>query len=300
MRCVHAEHFLAPWKGFEQVRLLVGNAYRSGDFLSASDFTSTDAHFTKWASLEVCDVIEQCYQSQYRAGLRDSIEHMHTIPLITGPDSKEVGEHGVSSGSNWTNFIETIFDWIFSVYVLERTNTHYGLYAIGDDMTWASKTYSEGFAEELERYGKEVGQVIRQDKTTNDRDKVKSLQRLFQRGYSRPDGLIRGVYPTIRALKSSIYPERFHDPRKWSKDMFCARQFMILENCVDHPLFREFVEFVCAGSEHLVPFAKLSRTELDKVLRASKLLPGLNPTYNQERRDQSFADFESIRIASKL
>lgn len=295
-----SRRFFAPWTGFEQVRIVVDSAYESNYFLAASDFSSTDAHFTLYSSLEVCDVIENCFQGSYRAGLRESIEYMHTIPLVTGPDSMEVGKHGVSSGSNWTNFIETIFDWIFSYYVMYKLGTYSGLYAIGDDMSWVSRSYDEEFAKELERLGELVGQIIRQDKTTNDPDKVKSLQRLFQRGYSRPDGMIRGVYPTIRALKSSIYPERFHDPRKWSKDMFCARQFMILENCVDHPLFEEFVRFVCAGSEYLVPFARLSRSRLDQILRESKLLPGLNPTYNQERRDQSFADFESVRIASRL
>lgn len=295
-----SDGFFAPWKGFEQVRSLVGQAYDNQLYLAASDFSSTDAHFTIHSSLEVCDVIENCFQARYRAGLRESIEYMHNIPLITGPDSMEVGVHGVSSGSNWTNFIETIFDWVFSWYVTYKLQTYSGLYAIGDDMSWVSKTYSEEFAHDLERLGELVGQIVKQDKTTNDRDKVKSLQRLFQRGYSRPDGMIRGVYPTIRALKSSVYPERFHDPRKWSKDMFCARQFMILENCVDHPLFEEFVKFVCAGSPHLVPFAKLSRNQLDRILRESKLLPGLNPTYNQERRDQSFADFASVRIAANL
>lgn len=228
---------------------------------------------------------------------------MHTIPLIIGPDEKMTGSHGVSSGSNWTNFIETVFDWIFSFYVYEELGTSHGymgLYAIGDDMSWWRDSYEESFSKNLERLGKTAGQDIKAEKTTNDQDKVKSLQRLFIRGYNRPDGKIRGVYSTIRALKSSVYPERFHDPRKWSSDMFCARQFMILENCVDHPLFEEFVKFVCAGQRDLVPFAKLSKSQLERILRKTRLLPGLNPTYNQEKRDRSFADFESIRIASKL
>lgn len=293
--------FLAPWKGFDAVRRLVTAEYRSGSFIAASDFSSTDAHFTLNSTLEVFDVIQYCFQAKYREGLRDSLVHMHTIPLVIGPDTKEIGEHGVSSGSNWTNFIETIFDWILAEYVRLYSESGYqGLYAIGDDMSWVSSSYDAGFADELERIGESVGQVIKGEKTTNDRDKVKSLQRLFQRGYSDPTGQIRAVYSTIRALKSSVYPERFHDPRKWGSDMFCVRQFMILENCVDHPLFEDFVKFVCAGQHDLVPFAHMSKARIDEASRKAKLLPGLNPTYNQERRDSSLADFASIQIARNL
>nr|UAW00352.1 MAG: RNA-dependent RNA polymerase [Porcine picobirnavirus] len=293
-----AEKFLSPWKGFEQVRLVVTAAYKDGDSLAASDFSSTDAHFTRYSSLEVFDVIAPCFQYKYRNLLKESILHMHEIPLVVGPDQMLTGWHGVSSGSNWTNFIETIFDLILSLYVEELGYTGYnGLYAIGDDMAWSTNNYSEKFAEQLAEIGESVGQVIKAEKTTNDPGKVKSLQRLFQRGYERPDGLLRAVYSTIRALKSAMFPERFHKPKLWSSDMFCARIFMILENCVDHPLFEDFVKFVCAGNRHLIPFAKKSSAELNEITRKTKLLPGFNPTYNQERRDTSLASFESIKIA---
>lgn len=292
--------FLDPWIGFEQVRGSVSRAYDAGQFIAASDFSSTDEHFRLAASLEVFDVLAPLFQARYRDGLRDSLVHMHSIPLVVGPDTKLVGEHGVSSGSNWTNFIETIFDWIFSEFVANVLGSYTGMYAIGDDMSWVGPRYDEGFAGELERLSESVGQVTKAEKTTNSPDKVKSLQRLFQRGYRLPDGQTRAVYPTIRALKSSVYPERFHKPSLWSSDMFCARQFMILENCVDHPLFEEFVEFVCRGQKDLIPFARLSRARLDRILRKSKLLPGLNPTYNQERRGYSFAEFKSIGVARNL
>lgn len=301
--------FLAPWKGFEEVRQLVTKAYDQGEYLAASDFTSTDEHFTRYSTLEVYDVIKECFQQQYHAALLESMLHMNSIPLVVGPNEIVVGDHGISSGSNWTNFVETIFDWILSAYVWYQQRSlvpnqyerYSGLYAIGDDMSWRSKAYRPDFAEKLEVWGSDVGQIIKTEKTTNFPDRVKSLQRLFQRGYKVPQSnLVRGVYSTIRALKSSVYPERFHNPKLWSSDMFCARQFMILENCVDHPLFEQFVKFVVKGQKDLIPFAKLTRGKLDQIARETKLLPGLNPTYNQEKRDASFADFASIRIAASL
>lgn len=292
-------NYFAPWQGFDVVRDMIGAAYASGKYVSASDFSSTDAHFRLPTTLECYDVIRHAFQRRYWDGLGNSLTHMHSIPLVIGPDSMLTGQHGVASGSNWTNLIETIFDYIFSQFVEAETGTR-GLCGIGDDMAWISDNYNEGFANQLERIGESVGQDVKAEKTTNDRDSVKFLQRLFQRGYNRPDGRIRGVYSTVRALKSSLFPERFHKPQLWSKDMFCARQYMILENCVDHPLFEDFVKFVCNGSPYLVPFAKKAAPELRRITRESKLLPGLNPTYNQEKRDQSLETFASIRIAASL
>lgn len=293
--------FFAPWTGFDEVRQLVSKAYSSGKYLYASDFSATDAHFQLYTSMQVVNTIGELFVADAHSGLIESITNMHTIPLIVGPQQKMVGKHGVSSGSNWTNFIETIFDLQLSKYVSIQTENQFnGLYAIGDDMCWISDKFSDAFEEELKSFGKDVGQLINDGKTTADPDAVKTLQRLFQRGYSRPDGLLRGVYSTVRALKSSVYPERFHKPKLWSSDMFCVRQYMILENCVDHPLFEEFVSFVVRGQKDLIPFAKSSSAAQDRALRKSRLLPGLNPTYNQERRDGKLSDFKSIEIAKNL
>lgn len=309
---------VAPWIGFEECRKMISDVYhmpheKYQPYVAASDFSATDAHFTVHHTLQVFEAIKYCFQRQYWEALRESLIHLHQIPLVIGPSEKLTGMHGVSSGSNWTNFIETIFDMILGEYVSSmgaigdateikssRTWSARCFYAIGDDMAWYCEWDNPSFAKCLQDIGEAVGQQIKAEKTTNDPGKVKSLQRLFQRGYDRPDGLTRAVYPTIRALKSSVYPEKFHRPKDWSSDMFCARQFMILENCVDHPLFEEFVKFVCAGNAHLPAFARKSAPELDAITRQTKLLPGFNPTYNQERRDSSLANFESIKIASTI
>ena len=319
MKSNEANWFLCPWKGFQTVRERVSDAYNPMNHLclAASDFSATDAHFTLAASLEVSDVLETCFQPRYRGLLRESITYMHNIPLVISPDSKLVGVHGVSSGSNWTNFLETIFDMIFAWYVRFKEEAtfgkrpflngfafYHGWYAIGDDMTWVvhADHYDTKFAARLEEYGKQVGQVIKAEKTTNDRDKVKSLQRLFQRGYLLDDGssYVRAVYPTVRALKSLVYPERSHKKSLWSKDMNAVRAFMILENCVDHPLFFEFCKFVAEGDPYLKEFSQKSRRAMDSDLRKSKLMPGFNPTYNQEKRDESLADFASVKYIASL
>lgn len=303
MKSEEASKFLSPWTGFEKVRELVTESYAANMCIAASDFSSTDAHFQLRSSMEVYDVLAPCFQPKYRALLKESIQYMHHIPLVVSATTEIVGEHGVSSGSNWTNFVETIFDWIFSEYVRLKQGHYSGLYAIGDDMSWVVQQshYDDNFAAVLEDYGKAVGQIIKAEKTTNDRDKVKSLQRLFQRGYlQETTKQVRAVYPTIRALKSLVYPERMHPQKLWSKDMAAMRAIMILENCVDHPLYEEFVKFVAAGDPHLQEFAHYSSKRLEAAARKSKLVPGLNTTYNQERRDSALSEFETLKVLRSL
>lgn len=299
MKSSLANAFFSPWKGFEPVRSRVTEAYGKGYMVAASDFTSTDAHFQWATSLEVLKVLKRLFKPEYGDALEESVHYMHHIPLLIGSEYMLTGSHGVASGSNWTNFIETIFDMILANYLHIKIDGVFGLYAIGDDMAWASNKFQDNFKEQLEKIGLSVGQLIRADKTMVEPNKVKSLQRLFQRGYFQDSGReLRAVYPTVRALKSSIYPERFH--HDWDSDYFCDRQFMILENTVDHPLFERFVAFVCKGNRHLVPFAKLKDSQLEAVHRKAKLIPGLVATYNQESRNLSFSQFKSIQIARGL
>nr|QXV86701.1 MAG: RNA-dependent RNA-polymerase [Picobirnavirus sp.] len=296
-----SDYLYAPWKGFECVRDAITEAYDQGKFLAASDFSSTDAHFQLRTTEQVFDVLRYIYQKQVNSGVWATLQRMHTIPLITGTDEMLTGEHGVSSGSNWTNFIETVFDHIFSYFInIGYDRRTIALCAIGDDICWCSSRFDDAFDKNLEQLGKEVGQEINAEKVTNEEDQVKFLQRLFQRRYRRSDGKVRAVYSTVRALKSSVYPERFHKPSTWNSDMFCARQYMILENCVDHPLFEAFVKFVVEGQKDLIPFARKSETELKRITRETKLIPGFNPTYNQEKRDSSLASFKSIEIARMI
>lgn len=301
--------FFAPWRGYEHVLNRITKHYNDGEFLSASDFSHTDAHFTKWAMYEVYDVIKYAYREQYWEQLKQSMLHVVDIPLIIGSDQWIVGDHGVSSGSNWTNDCETYLD-----FIAEQFFTLLGLVkepdsAIGDDIEHRRDDYLESLADELAEWYKKMNFDVNASKVTNERDWVKYLQRVVIRGWFsgrtfRFKGteypLLRGIYSTIRALNSSLNPEKFHSPKLWNSNNFCVRQFMILENCIDHPLFIDFVKFVCDGNEHLYEFAQKQDNEIDAAHRASRVLPGLNPTYNQEKRDKPLSTFESIKVARKL
>ena len=295
--------FFSPWRGYEEVSLDLTEAYNDGYVISASDFSHTDAHFTKWAMLEVYDVIKFAFQESEWKDLKQSMLHVVDIPLVVGPDKWIIGAHGVSSGSNWTNDVETYMDFIIACYLKLKGLVTDPFSAIGDDMAHKQSSFNKNFAKQVSQICIRGGFDVNAEKVTNDLDDVKYLQRYTFRGwvskYRTLNGtpLLRGVYSTIRALNSSLNPEKFHSPKLWSKDMFAVRQFMILENCIDHPLFEDFVIFVCKGHSYLGEFAASRNTKIDESWRKSRLIPGLNPTYNQEKRDKPMSSFESIRIA---
>lgn len=301
-----SSHFYCPWVGFDAVRRRITDAYASGRMVCASDFSSTDAHFQYPLSSEVADVISAVFEPQFRDGIREVIEWMHNIPLVISPTQVLVGPHGVASGSSGTNLLETVADNIFGEWVALKTDgLIQPLYGIGDDMAWTvpAGTDPEFVKQTLFEYGSMIGQVIKPEKTTADPDQVKTLQRLFQRGFYRQGSrLLRGVYPTVRALKSLVWPERYHadaeDP--FDKNDFCVRTFSILENCVDHPLFEAFVAFVCRGNRNLIPFARNDASFLDEMHKRSKRLSGLQVSYNQEKSSSRLSDFASIQVARRL
>lgn len=294
--------YVAPWQGFEDVKRVVTSKWLPATLAFGGDVSAMDAHFKEAQMEEVFDVVKYCFQQQYWESLHRSMTAVNNIDIVVGSDAIIANQpHGIASGSGWTQFSETMFQFILSRYQAISNIGFQGQCAIGDDQLTFYQGLQHRAKYSVDLY-QSAGLPANIDKQSDEIDKTTFLQRMFIRGWhSREDSnILGGVYPTIRALNSSLNPERFHDPDAWNSDMFCIRQFMILENTVDHPLFQEFVQFVCKGQKDLIPFAKKSAAELFAVTRQSRALPGLNPTYNQEKRDKPLASFESIKLAREL
>lgn len=297
--------FFTPWRGWEYVQKHLTDMYAHNYFLSASDFSHTDAYFIKWATYEVFDVIKYAFKEEYWDSLKKSLLHVNNIALIAGEDMYITGQHGVSSGSVWTNDMETYMDYIAEVYfellnLVAEPDT-----AIGDDVTHKRTSYLETFAEQIAEVYKAMNFDVNAEKVTNERDWLKYLQRLVKKDWfsqymvevnGQKYTVLRGVYRTVKALMSSLLPEKFHSPKLWSVNNFCCRQYMILENCIDHPLFIDFCKFIAKGSDHIPAFAKKSNNEINRAQQASRLVPGLNPTYNQNKKRKPMSSYVSIQV----
>jgi hypothetical protein len=298
----HATKYVTPWRGFEDVKVRFTELWDEHPFAFGGDTTAMDAHMQLPQLMAVADAAASLFPDADQ--LYSTISHVGKINMVVGPNSIiRDQEHGIASGSGWTQLSETIFQiLVFDSYLHEfniQGSVENGM-GIGDDYVWFFDSQPE--SEEIVDFWMKYGLPGKPEKQSNEADSCTFLQRLFIKGYYSRDNskVLGGIYPTIRALNSLLNPEKFHNPKDWNSDMFCARTFMILENTVDHPLFEEFVKFVVSGHRDLLPFAKKNSAYIDAVQRKSRMIPGLNPSYNTEKRNKPLSAFTSIQYAKTL
>lgn len=286
------QQYLSPWLGFEDVKLTLTKQWLNGGSIVGGDTTKMDAHMRPAQIRLVFEIVKWLFQEQYWESLHQSLIHICHIPLLYSTDKQYVGTHGLASGSGWTQLTETVLQ-LFMAWTKGVIGQ-----GIGDDFYWLSDMN----ADQVVDYLGEFGLPANPTKQTVSKDTLTFLQRLNHVGFfSRESSNTLGAYyPTIRGLNSMLQPEKFHKPKDWSSDMFCIRNYMILENCVDDPCFDEFLKFVVHGHRDMIPFAKKSATELNRIQKKAALIPGLNPSYNQEKRDKPLSSFVSIQLAKKM
>lgn len=283
--------YLSPWEGYEAVKATLTQTW-TGQPIVGGDTTKMDAHMRPAQLNLVFEIVKWLFQKSEWEDLYKTIERVNTIELLVGVDQMITGLHGLASGAGWTQLSETVLQ-LFMAW-LKPTKGQ----GIGDDFVWLD----DMTADELVKYLATFGLPANPEKQSIGEEETTFLQRLNVQGFfSREDSaVLGGYYPTIRALNSSLHPEKFHKPSDWNSDMFCIRQFMILENCVDDPCFPEFVKFVVNGHKDLESFAKKADSELAQIQRRARLIPGLCPSYNQEKRDKPLATFVSIQLAKSM
>lgn len=278
--------YVMPWRGFEHVKARFTELWAKHPYAFGGDTTAMDAHMQRPQNEAVAAAISELFKDPQLA--MRSLRHVNEIDIVVGENAIiRNQQHGIASGSGWTQLSETIFQILKFDQWIEREHLDLSIddgMGIGDDYVWFFDSPPD--AEKIVDFWAEDGLPGKPEKQSNEESSCTFLQRLFIKNYwSREDGkILGGVYPTIRALNSLLWPEKFHDSRLWDSDMFCVRCYTILENTVDHPLFEDFVKFVVKGQKDLLPFAKQSARYQNSALERSRLIPQLSPTYNQEKR----------------
>lgn len=283
--------YLSPWLGFEHVKQTLTSQWQSQNIVGG-DTTAMDAHMRPAQIMLVFEIVKWLFQKQYWDDLKKCLLHITSIPLLVDCNKMIVGTHGLASGSGWTQLTETVLQ-CFMAWMEKSIGQ-----GIGDDFYWISDMDADATVNYLSKYGLPANP----EKQTISATEVHFLQRLFHQGFvSRESSSILGAYyPTVRALNSMLQPEKFHRPEEWNKDMFAIRNYMILENCVDDPSFDELVRFVCKGHSYMSQFAKQTPQRLSSLQKIARLIPGLNPSYNQEKRFKPLSEFESIKLGRQL
>lgn len=284
--------YLSPWKGYEDVKLTLTRQWPNGGPIDGGDTTKMDAHMRPAQIRLVYEIVKWLFQETYWDSLHQSLIHICEIPLLFSKQEQYVGVHGLASGSGWTQLTETVLQ-LFMAW--KRGVTGQG---IGDDFYWIADMNADELVDYLGKFGLPANPA----KQTVSTETLTFLQRMNRKAFfSRENADTLGAYyPTIRGLNSMLQPEKFHKPKDWNSDMFCIRNYMILENCVDDPCFDEFLKFVVHGHKDMIPFAKKSASELNQIQQRARLVPGLNPSYNQEKREKPLSSFVSIQLAKKM
>nr|UAW00866.1 MAG: RNA-dependent RNA polymerase [Porcine picobirnavirus] len=248
------KHKLVPaWIGMEAVDEEITKLFDtkgSRDLIVCTDFTKFDQHFgvrLQDAAQHILTAL-MCSCPDTKKWLEQVFPIKYNIPLVYRDGSVRVGRHGMGSGAGGTNADETIvhraLQWEAALTQGKALNVH--SMCLGDDgiLSYPGITIEDVTAS-YTRHGLDMN-FSKQYASTDD---CVYLRRWHHTNY-RKEGIAVGVYSTCRALGRLAEQERFYDPNFWSKEMVALRQLSILENCRNHPLREEFVEFCMKGDKY--------------------------------------------------
>ena len=300
--------FFIPWNGWDQVQEEINRLWTPEVLKFGADYTKMDQHFNIHHGLECYDVIKHFFRKEYWAELEDDIRLVFNVPVLTNL-GVIYDEHSMPSGSEWTNFLETVWNYIFIHYLELKHHLHFtGSMGIGDDQLWflsVPSSYDEQNIQSLVSLVTEefanAGLPGNPEKQEVSFTKTSFLQRLLTAGWTGNwnHGGVAGVYPLVRNITSQVFPERYHNSKSWNKDMFVLRVIMIAENCREHPKFKSYCEFLYKSNSNIPEFMEYSNGKLREIERQSRSIGGFIPTYTNvaipRRGIQAFKTYETFK-----
>ena len=260
------------------------------------DFKAYDKSFRAKLQKASFHYIKSKFQIRYHYELDTISGRFRTIGIVT-PTAILKGDHGVPSGSPFTNEVDSIGQ----VKAKERAG-----FVINDDefqVQGDDGVYlvPEDRVDEFYQCFEDVGLDINRDKSYLSKDYAIYLQCLFHKDYES-NGIISGIYPIYRALNRILFQERwstFEDYDLSGKDYYSIRTLCILENCKYHPLFREFVKFVYELDKYsLDP----SDQGISHYVQMMESIQGAGEILNHQHGDnfRGIKSFESYKLAREM
>lgn len=223
---------------------LMINAQQTGKQLLSIDFSAYDASVKTDLQAASFEYIKGLFQPQCATEIDYIKSRFNTIGLIT-PEGVLSTEHGVPSGSTFTNEVDSIAQLLSAAGNAQFDKIEFQIQ--GDDGAYAV-TNPDSLIESFTNNKLKVNM----EKSYVSKDYIIYLQNLFSFNYQKA-GLIRGIYPVYRALNRLVHQERFDDFMEYDiagKDYYAIRSLMILENCKNHPLFENLVKFTLSKDKY--------------------------------------------------
>lgn len=269
-------------------------ASSKGLSLLSIDFSAYDTSISPELSRMCFDYVKSLYQASYSEEIDYIYERFVSIGLVT-PDGIYTGEHGVPSGSTFTNEIDSLVQYIIAInYPAEKLEMFQiqgddGLYAVSDP---------EGLMDWFQQFGLKPNY----EKSLVSDNTAQYLQLLFNPVYE-VDGEYKGIYSVSRALNRICYPERFTDftrDKIDGKSYFAIRALSILENCKFHPWFEDFVKFVLSKDKYKLDASEQSITNYIKLRNREDGRDINFNIYQYGDYAQGLKSFASYKLVQKL
>nr|QHN70727.1 RNA-dependent RNA polymerase [Mongoose picobirna-like virus Mongoose/KNA/M17A/2017] len=250
IRAIQAHKLIPAYLDHTAVDARITNLFDTkptGDLVVETDFTKFDQSF--WTPLQhVARAVYADWGPQLDKWIREVFPVKYNIPMVLSNNLISTGPHGMASGSGGTNADESI---------AHRALQHEAALASGQTLHPSSMAYGDDGILTFKgiTVDKVVAQYTKHGVTMNESKQGASttecvfLRRWHSMSY-RKNGIMVGVYSTFRALGRLMGQERYYDPKQWGPEMVIMRALSILENCNQHPLFEEFIEFVIKGDKY--------------------------------------------------
>jgi len=282
---------LGPVQVDRNITRLIDRATLTADTLVSIDFTAYDASVKTKLQHSCFEYIKALYQSSSHQNIDRIRDRFNTIGLIT-PDGVKSGSHGVPSGSTFTNEVDSIAQYLISRDIINDEC----IQIQGDDGVYCVR--EEVISPLFELFDK-FGLSVNREKSYISKEFCVYLQNLYDVHYRRDDGLICGIYPIYRALNRLLYQERwskFEDFGILGKDYYSIRAICILENCKNHPLFKEFVQLVKDFDKYNLGFTQDGLTKYINYIQSTEGVEGLiiNQYGDNVRGIQSFETYKLL------
>jgi hypothetical protein len=230
-------------------------------------------------------------------------KNFSNVGIVT-PDGILKGPHGIPSGSAFTNEVGSVWQH----FVAQDYNIFIGREIIQHDQQQGDDgAYAVEDAEDFKQFFSIHGVKINDEKSFVDKNFIVYLQNLYHLDYVTKDDqnqdIIRGIYPTYRALLRIVYLERFTDisvvDELKGSDYFALRTLQILETCKHHPLFEE----LCLYVKELDKFSlDVSDQGISAFVKLREIQEGKDVKFTEYKRGDStnIKDFASYKLIKRF
>jgi hypothetical protein len=263
----------------------------------SSDYSKFDTSPSEQLGHFVWDVLRH-WLIPAVSGLLDLLEEIFFRSDLIVPFKVMTGRRGcVPSGSVLTNLFDSLMNLLLGFYIESRLGTELEDYEVmGDDSVFYFP--SQPSVGEIADAVSECGFEMNPDKQMVEEHKVHFCQRLHCLDYTI-NGVHVGVRSPIRALSGLTGHERLE--RNLTAERVSASALLQVQDCVNHPLFSNFVEFYYSG-DRLVQSGKDPMAIVREAGGPEQVLSdrgrGAFPYLTHD--PSGFENFEVVRIIREL